>query len=702
MKKQKFFRLISFLLVLSVLVCGCSKKDPNEEGTTGSANTDTPTKEMLYLAKDGAAIHRIVYPLISNPAINEAVASLQQELRKWVGFEFPSSSDKVAEKNKNQVNILIGSTSFASSTEALGKIGKDQFSITLQNGNVVIVAGSEQLYVAAVKQLIADLSFSDGAAAIPADYSYTSGMIEKCQIVSNAATEYVIVYDYKTAKTQQYAQEIQKAIELATGVTVPIKRDSVLATGMREILIGSTDRSFSQASACSYMDYGIFYDASHKSIALTGRLDYAVSKFISMIETDGVNGALAMYTALFGGFTPEGFGTIPTYRDGKYDFFAESDYNSYYVIYNNATPEEYNAYLSRLSTSEGFTEYARNEINGNLFATYTDGYTILTVNYTAYEQAVRIIADTTDTATLTKQQSDCGAVVTTPKLTQINSVCSFLFRLSDGRFIVFDGGMPESKNYNTLYQQLVEQNVLEGKPVIAAWMFSHMHNDHVGTFIEFSSRYAGNVELQNMVLAIPSEEIYSGYGQFDFSDSNSMKNYGIPNVKATLKNLYPNTNIILPHAGQNMWFADAKVEILYTHEDYAPQLMDETNNSSTVYVINLAGQRFVMFGDLHHLGSKTVYRMYGDCDAIDVDFLQVAHHGYGGGDLQMYAGFNAEVALWTSHIETILELNLYNRPDVFDTTLVDENLIMSKADKLMTIPLPYTVGSLPEFARTFD
>ncbi|MBO5293787.1 MAG: hypothetical protein J6B71_00855, partial [Clostridia bacterium] len=230
-------------------------------------------------------------------------------------------------------------------------------------------------------------------------------------------------------------------------------------------------------------------------------------------------------------------------------------------------------------------------------------------------------------------------------------------------------------------------------------MFSHMHNDHVGTFIEFASKYSSRVELQNVVLNIPSEEIYTMYGASPSVDPYSMGQYGIPKVKTALENTYPKTQIIIPHTGQTMWFGDAKVEVMYTHEDLAPQLLEDTNNSSTMYVVNLGGERIALLGDLHHLGSKVVYKMYGN--SVDVNFLQTAHHGLGGGDLEMYAGLNAETSLWTVTYSTLLKLGHYNHPQVFRPDLTDEHLMMDTGDTIMIIPLPYSVGSLSAFLREF-
>ena len=117
--------------------------------------------------------------------------------------------------------------------------------------------------------------------------------------------------------------------------------------------------------------------------------------------------------------------------------------------------------------------------------------------------------------TLGRQSPDSTDKVTTPQLTQINGACAFILRLSDGRFLVIDGGLNYEKNWKSIYEQLVAQNVRGGKPVIAAWILSHAHVDHYGGFIGFAEHYG--------------EKVTSGIadGKFSARFSAILKNYDL-------------------------------------------------------------------------------------------------------------------------------------------------------------------------------
>ena len=535
---------------------------------------------------------------------------------------------------------------------------------------------------------------------IPAEYSRLIG--GRCELVTNGESGCVIIYDRLKETARTYAEQIQQAIAAATGYTPVVKADYLEPTGFNEILVGDTNRLFSQLAFCDFMGYGMFYQPNRNSIALTGQLEFAVKKFISMIEQNGSEGSLAFDSELFEGYTKlDGYGRIPAYREEKCDFIAPSDLQSYFVIYEHTSPEEYRAYLKRLKEQECFTEYASREINGNLFATYTDGETNLTVNYTAYDGKVRIMADSAKVSSLYNRESDCGEVVTTPQLTQINGRCSFLFRLSDGRFLMFDGGVATERNSEWLLKQLQEQNVLPGKPVIAAWMFSHMHSDHVGGFIGFAEAYGDQVELQSVVVNLPSFDIYSIDGASVPAKPTQLMLYGIPGIKATLEKYFAHTKLIIPHNGQTMWFGDAQVDVVYAQEDLAPMPMNATNNSTTVYLISLGGQRVALIGDVEYDAADIMCAIYGGSGFLKCDFVQAAHHGCRSGSHELYKEIGAWVSFWTetyTYMRTChpIRCRWQNPRNCFDVNKMKENLMMEDRSA-MVVPLPYKLGSLPEY-----
>lgn len=701
MKKNVFSRFLVLLILSAVLLVGCTDQQAGDStaNTEVESSLNDANNDAIYLVKDGKAEMRLVLPLQNGSvALNDAIVQLQKEIRKVFGLELSKVADKIAVSDGKKGNILLGATEFDLSQAEIANLGADRFAIVIENGQIAVVADNDLLYSEAVKHLWSIVTVSENCASLPSNYRYISDAFSKCEIVKDGKSDYTIVYDHNSDLSLYYAELIQSKIQSLTGVKIPMKRDSAIVDGMYEILVGETDRDFSIENQCKYMNYGVCYDSEYRSIALTGQLGSAIENFERKIDASAKKGSLLLYHVLFGTFTVDGCGTIPSYRDDEYDFIGTTEYNSYYVKFEDASEQEYRSYLEKLETEEGFTQYSTREVNGNLFATYTDGYTILSVSYTAYEKAVRIAADTMESSALPTLKSDLSETVTTPQLTQINGVCSYLIRLSDGRFIVYDGGMNYEKNYKTLYQQMVAQNVLEGKPVIAAWIFSHMHNDHVGTFVQFSE-YASQIEVQNIILNIPGYEIYTINGSVVSTDPTSMNRYGIPMVKKTIEQSFSKAQIIIPHAGQIMWFGDAMIDILYTQENLAPIEMTNTNDSSVVFTVNIAGQRLTFLGDLGYDGAEIVYKMYGN--TLKCNTVQIAHHGFNGGDEEMYAAMDADTALWTSPYTEFLLRELWkNEENRFDFNSVEENLVMPESD-VMIMPLPHIINALPTYVRNF-
>ncbi len=682
---------IAALLCLGATAC-TARTDPPADST---AETEpAAVSDRLTLIRDGASVGRLVYPLRASACVGGAVTALQTRLRARCGVTLKASADTLVKADGSPM-ILLGDTSLAASAAARQDLPEHSFSVRIAEGQAVIVATDDALYTLAVEHLLSVCETGDGTLTLPQSYSYTSESYPAVEIFSSENRSFQIVYDADSAEAKSAAEDIRNAINERFGFTPGTVTDLETRSG-REILVGDTNRSFSKANRSWFMDRTLQVDAASGTVALTGYLPDAAKELCNMISSsDGKT--FSIFPALTGTRAAEGYGSIPQYREAGYDLMNRSDLNSYYVQYHNTTAEEYRTYLEKLKTL-GFTCYAEREVNGNLFATYTDGYNVLDVNYLKFYQITRIAAETTANVTLAKQESDSAGTVTTPQLTQINGACAFILRLSDGRFLVIDGGLNYEKNWKSIYEQLTAQNVREGKPVIAAWILSHAHVDHYGGFIGFAEHYGTKVTVEAVVLNIPSYETYSK--NVEAANVTPDMTEMITRAKQAISVTYSDAALIIPHAGQLMWFGDAMVDMLYTHEDLAPAVMTVTNSSSLIYTVTLGGQRIVFLNDAHDDASTIVYRMYGN--TLKSDIVQVAHHGYNGGNTQMYLKIAADTALWTNPYATVMKEGLWNSPrNHFDVKSVRENLLMED-ESVMILPLPHKVGSAPEYARSFS
>ena len=217
-----------------------------------------------------------------------------------------------------------------------------------------------------------------------------------------------------------------------------------------------------------------------------------------------------------------------------------------------------------------------------------------------------------------------------------NGLC-YVYRLSDGRFIVIDGGFWNDKDTNgdemaRLFSWLQLHADYDGdgyyfnnKVTIAAWLITHQHSDHINGAYKFGMMYKDNelVEIQNFLYNFPSYEYASSNYGTDLQIGGEYTKY-YPKMYTMLGHY----NSLIVHSGMVFNFADASIEILATHEDFYPDLLNIYNNSSTIFKITLDGKTFLIAGDLQEEGQIKHIKRTGTL--LESDFLQVTHHGCNG------------------------------------------------------------------------
>lgn len=221
--------------------------------------------------------------------------------------------------------------------------------------------------------------------------------------------------------------------------------------------------------------------------------------------------------------------------------------------------------------------------------------------------------------------------VTDPSITQIKLEASvpegmsYVIELSDGTFFIIDGGWCDTnekeadKLYDTLAALAGERDI-----VIAGWIFTHCHGDHIGTFNLFVEKYHGSVTIKQLLYNFPSDEDISNSASSYMLDS-SKQRYG--NFKYVVSTYLGDTEYVKLHSGYKFYYADAEIEILQTLEDLYPQTVAnyDFNSSSTIFTVKVAGQKMLFTGDVSDVGASRLNRVYGA--SLKSDFLQVAHHG---------------------------------------------------------------------------
>ena len=230
------------------------------------------------------------------------------------------------------------------------------------------------------------------------------------------------------------------------------------------------------------------------------------------------------------------------------------------------------------------------------------------------------------------KMNDISPLVTQVKLPYFTVDCgmSYVIRLSDGRFVIIDGGYGEYDEPEHLYSVLEKQNILD-KITVAAWFITHPHCDHFGNCTLFLNKYYGKVAVENLLFTFPREG----------------KLKGASDMTEFLKTLPKLTETVIssPKRGDVLTYSDAVFEVLFTADDLDDKEVPNINNTSLVMMMTLGIHKTLWLGDAQDQSSEFLCSVYPD-ERLKCDILQVGHHGYWGGSQELHEKADPKALLW--------------------------------------------------------
>lgn len=219
---------------------------------------------------------------------------------------------------------------------------------------------------------------------------------------------------------------------------------------------------------------------------------------------------------------------------------------------------------------------------------------------------------------------------------KIDCGMSYVFRLSDGRFFLMDGGYFTPGEEDRLFDFLKRR--AEGNIHICGWFFSHAHQDHVGNFINFIRKYGHQVRIDALLYNFQPCD-FSALGDDDDwkgSDPATFREF----YRAIDESL-PDAERIIIKTGDVYDFAELRLEILYTQNDLT--VPSTFNDCSAVAMAKVDGTRILFLGDVFVEGARVLLR---NPEKLAADIVQISHHGFSGPSEDLYAATCATVALW--------------------------------------------------------
>ena len=224
----------------------------------------------------------------------------------------------------------------------------------------------------------------------------------------------------------------------------------------------------------------------------------------------------------------------------------------------------------------------------------------------------------------------------------------YIIRIADGSFVIIDSGEykdgVETRMYNILKKLAPDPNNI----VISAWMITHAHTDHVGGFVKFVNKYSSDktIKLKQFLFNFPDDSKVTDY--WEKHDQNwakqLAKGWGAEMLKV--------------HTGNVLYYADIKIKILYTQENYlsanANGIMGDYNGASIVTQFVMGDGTKVLVGADHPVDGtyeganwceNALVKYYGT--ALESKVVSTFHHGYGGGaNNVIYSVIKPKIVLW--------------------------------------------------------
>ncbi len=292
---------------------------------------------------------------------------------------------------------------------------------------------------------------------------------------------------------------------------------------------------------------------------------------------------------------------------------------------------------------EGYKVWQENEINGNIFCTLCNDEFKIHLQYFKHLSQVRINAEPLTTLPVRPQDNQYTDKGIRPSITQlwldysdVDCGMSYEIQLCDGSFVIIDGGWSKHNEAETLFNFIKSKTPAGEKPVIAGWILTHHHPDHIFCFYDFMKRFGSEVTLEAVIYNNPGYNAAARVGEHLVNDYTRLETF--------MEELGEEVLLYKPHAGERYYIRDSIWECMMTHEELTFEPLNNTNNTSIIFKMTLAEKTTMWLADCAGIASRFMMPAYEY--ALKSDIVQVGHHGYGDIMRAIYHYIDPKIALW--------------------------------------------------------
>ena len=697
-------------------MCACSPSDTqlDEDGE------NTPEKEIVLFGGDED--YKIIYSDAANNNVKDLLTKLGASVKDATGTAAGYATDTSKSNEETPREILLGVTNRAESESALVEMSGFGYNVRFIGERLVITASNDKLLAQAVSALIDEWSVSEGKITISNKTVLSYDATDSVRpLFNDGSFSYKIVIPMK-ASDSIYADAVylSQSLSVATGAMVDICYDERTneEDGAYEICIGKTTRTISQelyAELDNVFKYKI--SSSGNRIAVGALQDVIISQAVRQLYSDLYGEIKHAYSGTpiiaydYGteGVISENAAALPTLKAGTfYGIYKSND--DKYIIYNSDVSEaDYNSYVNTLKADGASVQKEYSLCQKKYSLVLSDKYSAY-VSYLPTENAIRTYVGPTDTK-YDLNSEEKTASVATPELWQLevdakgsgqNGGMSYVIKLTDGTFIIIDGGYNTVAEADNLYA-LLRENTPEGQtPTVSGWFITHLHGDHFGGLLSFANKYAKSVDVKAFYYNFPSESVGSSSNDVDVAATKSI-------VSAMKK--WSAVRYDALHSGMRIGFAGAVADIICTHEDVYPGSPVDGNDTCTVIKMTVAGQRIMFLGDARDSQSAVMLNTVS-AKVLKADVVQFSHHGYEGCSEAFYKTVSASVVLWPMNIvgadgkEAVFK-KWYNNSFsankyVRESVTVKKIIVSGAGTQKLTLPYTPTGERVPDYEAIYN